>query len=346
MTTFSRGDGVGIEFTRQLVRGVRLSADQEGWLTAAAEVAIADSRDDRSVVDAFVRLRADLHNPNDTTRIGTFPPASTLRRIEVTGRTGAELNTLRAQLQRDESVASTLLLDHGPRRWLVAVRWDEDEIRRIEALAERAGFIDVTVEPSPVALARVVDEHVTRARRDAALDESFESMCASGQPVVAAAVESIGRIAPSLDLSTAEFSTGWFEDIAEPALLVAELRRFVDELGDDPSAGHEADRQTDHQGDHGRLVIAGVPFPPFPPHDTRSPQRQCVALGAAVGAAGLAGRLRPVDMLSPTAVAIDPFDRPWVVERLSNLPPKEEPATIGPVKRTISRLLPRRKRSE
>jgi hypothetical protein len=338
VTTFSRGDGVGIEFTRQLVRGVRLDADREGWLTAAAEVAIVDSRDDRSVVDAFVRLRAELGDPSDTTRIGTFPPASTLRRIEVTGRTGAELNTLRAQLLLDESVASTLLLDHGPRRWLVAVRWDDDEIRRIEALAERAGFIDVTVEPSPVAVARVVDEQVTRVRRDAAFDESFELLCASGQPVVAAAVESIGRMAPSLVLATTEFSTGWFEGIAEPAHFVAELCRFVDGLDDEPPEGHGAG--------HDQLLIAGVPYPPFPPHDPRSPLRQCVALGAAVGAAGLAGRLRPVDMLSPTAAAVDPFDRPWVVERLSSLPPKEEPATIGPVKRSISRLFPRLKRSK
>jgi hypothetical protein len=51
-------------------------------------------------------------------------------------------------------------------------------------------------------------------------------------------------------------------------------------------------------------------------------------------------------MLSSTTVVVDPLERPWVVERLSSLPPKEEPATIGPVKRTISRLLPRLKRSE
>ncbi len=335
MNALRRGDGVGIEFTRHVVRGVRLDADQDGWLTAAAEVAIGDSRDDRSVVDAFVRLRAELGDPADTARIGTFPAASTLRRIDATGRTGGELNTMRAQLLREQSVASTLLLDDGPRRWLVAVRWDEDEIRRIEALAERAGFLDVTVEPSPVAIARVFDKHVTRARRDAAIDESFESLCASGQPVVAAAVDSVGHIAPSLRLATTTFPTGWFDGIEEPADLVAELRRFVDGLDDDPVAVSDAD--------HGRLLIAGVPYPPFPPHDLRSPQRQCVALGAAVGAAGLAGRLRPVDMLSATSATVDPLERPWVVERLSSLPPKEPPATIGPVKRAISRLLPRRR---
>jgi hypothetical protein len=145
-------------------------------------------------------------------------------------------------------------------------------------------------------------------------------------------------MAPSLVLATTEFSTGWFEGIAEPAHLVAELRRFVDGLNDEPPEGHGAG--------YDQLLIAGVPYPPFPPHDPRSPLRQCVALGAAVGAAGLAGRLRPVDMLSPTAATVDPSDRPWVVERLSSLPPKEEPATIGPVKRSISRLFPRLKRSK
>ena len=336
MSTFRRGDGVGIEFTRQLLRGVRFSAGQEGRLTAAVEVAIGDSNNDRSVVDAFVRLRAELDGPSDPTRIGVFPPASTLQRIDVTGLGGSELNTTRAQLLSEQSVASTLLLDDGPRRWLVAVRWDEAEIRRIENLAERAGFVDVTVEPSPVALARVVDEQVTRARRDAAIDESFESLFASGQPVVAAAVGSVGRMTPSLLLATAEYSIGWFDGITEPVELVAELGRFVDGLGEDDDDVREGAHDV-------RLVIGGVPYPPFPLHDQRSPQRQCVALGAAAGAAGLAGRLRPVDMLSPASATADTSERPWAVERLSSLPPKEDAPTIGPLKRTISRLLPRRR---
>jgi hypothetical protein len=329
---FQRGDGVGLEFTRHVVRGVRLGASHEGRLVAAAEVAVADVADDRSVVDALVRLRSDLGNPIETTRIATFPPASTVQRIDVTGLSGGELNARRADLLGTHGVASTLLLDDGPRRWLIEVRWDQSFVRRLEHLAERAGFADVTVEPSPIAIARVVSPSVSRVRRDGATDESFELLCAGGQPVVAGAVESVGRMAPALLLAVDDFSTNWFDDIDDAAELMAELHRFVDDLDDTPA----------DDDDLGRLWLAGTAFPPFPPHDLRAPERQCVALGAAVGAAGLAGRLRPVDVLTSSAPAVDPLERPWAVERLSSLPPTAAPAGIGPVKRMVSRVLPRR----
>ena len=327
-----RGDGVGLEFTRHVVRGVRLAAGHDGRLVAAAEAAVTDVADDRSVVDALVRVRADLGDLGQTTRIATFPPASTLHRIDVTGRTGAELNMARADLMRRHGIASTVLLDDGPRRWLVAVRWDEPFVRRLEELTERAGFADVTAEPSPIAIARVVGTDVSRVRRDSATDESFELLCAAGKPVIAGAVDSVGRVPPSLLLAADSFSTSWFDDIEDAAELLAELHRFVDSLDGAPT-----------DDGLGELWLAGAPFPPFPPHDVRAPERQCVALGAAVGAAGLAGRLRPVDMLTPIAPAVDPSDRPWAVERVSSLPPPSTPATTGPLKRMASRVLPRRR---
>ena len=188
MNLLRRGDGVGIEFTSRLVRGVRLRADQEGRVAAAAEVAIRATDDDQAVVDALVRLRAELGDPEETTRIATFPPFSTLHRVDATGCNGTELNALRADLVREQQINSTLLLDDGPRRWLVAVRWNDIDIRRIEELAERARFTDVTVEPSPVAIRRVISGDVTRVRRDAATDGSFEALLETGQPVIAGAV--------------------------------------------------------------------------------------------------------------------------------------------------------------
>ncbi|MGB7877375.1 MAG: hypothetical protein WBL31_01345, partial [Ilumatobacteraceae bacterium] len=173
-----------------------------------------------------------------------------------------------------------------------------------------------------------------RVRRDAATDESFEALLDDGQPVVAAAVDSVGRVTPSLGLNQAGFSVGWFDEIEDAVQLVAELRRFTRGLDEDPAV---VDEKT-------ALLLSGVPYPDFPPHDLRSPQRQCVAIGAAVGAAGLAGRLRPVDVLVPASSAADPLDRPWAVEKVSNLPPKSDPTPIGPVRRAISRVLPRRDR--
>ena len=327
-----RGDGIGLEFTRHVVRGVRLAAGHDNRMVAAAEVAVPDVTDDRSVVDALRRVRADLGDLGQTTRIATFPPASTLHRVDATGLRGPELNAMRTDLMQRRGIASTVLLDDGPRRWLVAVRWDETFVRRLEHLAERAGFADVTAEPSPIAIARVVGPDVSRVRRDSATDESFELLCAAGQPVVAGAVDSVGRVAPTLLLATDSFSTSWFDDIEDAAELLAELHRFVDSLDVAPTIDGP-----------GVLWLAGTAFPPFPPHDLRAPERQCVALGAAVGAAGLAGRLRPVDMLTPLAPAIDPGDRPWAVERMSSMPPPSAPETIGPIKRMASRVLPRRK---
>jgi hypothetical protein len=207
------------------------------------------------------------------------------------------------------------------------VSWDDSEIRRIEELTERAGFIDVAVDPSPLALARVVGGEITHVRRDAVTDQSFGALTSRGVVVAAAALDSVGRTTPGLACSGAPMSVGWFDDVDDPQELVAQVHRLLE---DAPPV------------DCG-LMLAGVAYPDFPPHDLRAPQRQCVALGAAVGAAGLAGRLRPVDMLLPVASTADELERPWAIERVSNLPSPLQPVTIGPAKRFVARLLPRRR---
>ncbi len=92
------------------------------------------------------------------------------------------------------------------------------------------------------------------------------------------------------------------------------------------------------------LVAAGRPHPDFPAHDVRSADRLCAALGAAVGAAGLAGRLRPVDMLLPPTPVIEESERPWAIERVSPQLERQEPVEIGPGRRAVARALPRRRR--
>ena len=323
----ARGDGVGLEVTRDVVRGVRLGSSEPGRLVAAAEVPIASGGGDRTVVDALVRLRAELGNPRVPTRLAVFPPGSTLSRVDATGLSGNDLSRLRDELTTTTNASSSVLLDDGPRRWLIAVRWDDNAIRRLEELTERAGYIDVAVDPSPLALTRVLDTSMTHVRRDAWTDQSFAVIASRGVAIAAAAIDSIGRMTPGLVCSDADVSIGWFDDVAEPAELVAEIRRLLDDA-----------RPVDC-----RLELAGAGYPDYPPHDLRSPQRQCVALGAAVGAAGLAGRLRPVDIMLPTVSASTEFERPWAVERMSNLPDTGQPTTIGPMKRLVSRVLPRRR---
>lgn len=324
-STPARGDGIGIEVTRNVLRGVRLGSSAPGRLAAAAEVPIATAGDDRSTVDALLRLRAELGATPAPTRLALFPPGSILTRVDATGLTGSELNVLRSELATSRAASSSVLVDDGPRRWLVGVTWDDGEVRRMEDLTERAGFVDVAVDPSPLALARVLGDHVAIARRDAGPDESF-AVVRSAAVVAAAGLDAIGRASPALGCGAIPVSDHWFDELAEAVELVAEITRLLDAATPVPCA----------------LELAGVPYPNHPPHDLRGPQRQCVALGAALGAAGLAGRLRPVDILLPAASTADDAERPWAIERVSNLPSDGQAASIGPLKRFVARLLPRR----
>ena len=206
----------------------------------------------------------------------------------MTSLTGPELNVTRSRLLQVDGVSSTVLIDDGPRRWLFAVRWDDPLVRRLEELVEHAGFVDVAIDPSPVALSRVLIDSVM-ARRDAALGESFEVVLA-GVPIAAVASDGVGRQPPELVTSSAPISLALFDGLTDPADLAAQIQQAatfgLDGLA--PPAPMSS------------LDLAGVAHLSYPQHDIRSPQRQCVALGAAIGAAGLAGRLRPIDMMLPS----------------------------------------------
>lgn len=323
VVTIERGDGVGIEFTDDLLRGVRLANDLPG-VAAAAEVSLPRTADDHATLDAFVRLRAELGNPNLPTRIAAFPAGSSMRRIDVTSRTGPELNALRADVEQRFGATSTVLVDRGPRRWMHVLQWDSSRLRHLEDLAERSGFLDVTFEPSPIALVRVCDASTTFVERCAATGEAFVVAVDDGTPVAAASIEAVGRTHPDLAVGRTEYSVALFDDLSDPAEIFERLA-IVD------------GRQFDELDGYG-IHIAGEPYDLYPPHDLRAPERQCVALGAAVGAAGLAGRLRPIDIVAVNASAFSDLARPWAIERVSELPPVTPTAPPGRLRRAAARL--------
>lgn len=327
--TPKRGDGVGIEYTRGGVRAVRLHHEEPDRVHAIADVPILEPGDERSTVDALVRLRGELGNPVGPTRVGVFPPGASMQRLDVTGLTGPELNTRRAELEDTFDITSTMLIDDGPRRWLLTLDWDTEVIRSIEPLAERAGFVDIAVEPSPVAICRVVAPTTTWIRRDAADGEAFRLVLRSRMPVAALTDDTVGRVHPGLEVRAAPISSGLFDGHPESGDLAALMQRVADGVGGD------------EPGPAG-LVFGQRAYPAYPPHDIRSAERQCVALGAAVGAAGLAGRARPVDVQMPVAADIE-TERPWAIERLTELSESAPPARVGAVKRATARVRPRRR---
>lgn len=338
-TSVARGDGVGIEVSDTIIRGVRLRRDLEGRLSSAAEFPL-NLHDDNSTLDALVLLRAELGDPLEPTRIATFPEGAMLQRLDITGRSGPELNELRSKLDRRHGINSTVVADDGPRRWLLLIRWDAPAVRRLEDLAERAGFIDVTIEPSPLALARVTGAEATFVRRLVAQGEAHQMVVRNRLPVAAVSTSAPGRTHPDIDVSDIDIAMAYFEDfMTDPA-----LGEVIDHIDDRAATKEESEVVANGARRPHVLDLVGVPYPPYPAHDLRSSQRQAVALGAALGAAGLAGPLRPVDMIISSVAVDDQFDRPWAIEEMSALPVIESDASIGNFKRVTRYLKPRRRR--
>jgi hypothetical protein len=332
-----RGDGVGLELTTDVLRGVRLDADEPGHLAAATEVTIRSLIDDRSVLDSLIRVRAELGSPRLPTRLAMFLGSAMLHRLDVTGRSGPELNALRGELESTRGIRSTVLVDDGPRRWLMAVRWDERDVRRLEELAERAGYVDVAIDPSPLALARVLPTGVTVVCRDTSFGDAFEMVVDGQVPILAGSVDAVGHRSPDVVFGRGEISIGWFDDLTEPSDLMVEMQRTVDSL----SLRNHREMAA---GDDHAVFVGNAEYPRYPAHDLRAAERQCVALGAAVGAAGLAGRLRPVDVQLPALTVTADVERPWAVERVSELPVRDEPRRPHALSRFVARSLPRRSR--
>lgn len=334
----TRGDGVGIEIADSVVRGVRLRHDVNGRLSAAAEFPV-NLADDNSTLDALVLLRAELGDPDEPARVATFPDGAMLQRIDITGQSGPHLNELRSKLDRRHGINSTVVIEDGPRRWLLLIRWDALAVRRIEDLAERAGFIDVTIEPSPLALARVTGHGVSFVRRLVAQGDAHRVVVHNRLPVAASGTSAPGRAHPDVDISSIDIAMAYFEDfMTDPA-----LGEVIDRIDDRAAEQAEGDQPADGAPTLA-LELVDVAYPPFPAHDQRSPQRQAVALGAAVGAAGLAGPLRPVDMIISSVAVDDQFDRPWAIEELSALPDHEPDVASGGVKRLTRRFRSRKNR--
>ncbi|HUS41452.1 MAG TPA: hypothetical protein VMY16_02185 [Ilumatobacteraceae bacterium] len=307
--TVRRGDGLGLEITSTVIRGVRLAQDEPRRAAAVCEVPISRFEDAADVLDALVRARGRLGDVALPTRVAWFPPGSTLQRTDVTGRSAAELNQLRHRLADDLGVTSTMLVDLDARRWMLALRWDHQRAWWLQELVERAGFVDVTIEPAPLSLERTLDRDVTIARRDASAERCWVSIF-DRLPVAAATIECDGREHPGLAATTRLPGVTDLDEILDEQTLAQEVARVA------ALALATVDRTTELDA---RLRVLDEPYPPFPSHDLRAPQRVAVALGAGIGAAGLAGRLREVDVLTALRPTSDITDRPWAVERVTDV---------------------------
>lgn len=308
-----RGDGIGLEVARDLVRGVRLNQDEPGRIVDVCEVPIDRFDDDDRLREALAAAHDQLHVGDERTRIAWFPGGSTLQRLDVTGRDGPELNALRHDLDERLGISSTMLLEGDAHRWMLALQWAHRTGWRLQGLAELAGYLEVDVEPSPTALGRVLPSSTDVARHAVSGGEAWAAVYQQSVPLAAASLRDPTGDYPSLELGTATRNSRFEElaDVQSPSALFAAVSDVVATALD-----HGVDSRRAPVG----LRLADHDYPAFPPHDLRAAHRVCVALGAALGAAGLAGHVRAVDVLVPTKTETVSIRHPWSVERVVDAP--------------------------
>ncbi len=212
-----RGDGIGLEVTTSVVRGVRLDQDEPGRVVAAAEAPISRFDDEAAVLDALVRVHGQLGDVAGihaaTTRAAWFPVGSTMQRLDATGHTGPELNSMRHDLAERAGITSTMLIEAQARRWMLVLRWDHVAASRLERLLERAGFVDASVEPAPVAFGRVIGTTTPVARRDASNGHSWAAVFDAGVPIAATSVPQASREYPGMAVAAAVNALHRLDDV-------------------------------------------------------------------------------------------------------------------------------------
>lgn len=302
-----RGDGVGIEVLPDELRGVRLQLETAGRVAAVATVA-CDTDDDLSLLDGLGRLRTMLGYDSQPVRACMWSRGCHIQSLDVTGRSTNELNVHRAGLV---DVSATLEMTAGPRRLLAHLRGDMVHHRRVEQLVRQAGFELEGLEPTPVAIARLLPDTTWRLVTRRGGEEPWVAVV-HDRTVVAAVPRSTPSGRRSADLGELQ-GAPWLakvDTLRERLVDPAELEHQLDE----PTAAPVA------------LVLdlVGDPYPDFAPSDPAFGPHVAAALGAAVAAAGLAGRLYPVQPLANHAFDVD--SAVWVVERVGDLDTRDPTA--------------------
>jgi hypothetical protein len=299
--TMRRGDGIGIEVLPDSLRGVRLQQDAPGRVAKVAGVA-CETNNDLLLLDGLTRLRSLLDEAGHPTRACMWSPNCHIQSLDVTGWSTTELNIHRSRLA---DVAATIEMSSGARRLLAHLQMDMIRHRRVERFIRQAGFDLDSIEPTPMAVARLVPGYTMRLI--GSRGEAQPWVAVVHDRVVLAAVRATDV---TTDLQRSELlATGWsasVEDLRERLMSNSDLSATVNEpAGLAVSVG---------------LSLVGDTYPEFPDTHPAWGPRLAGALGSAVAAAGLAGRVHPVQpLVAPHAFSDD--GGVWVIERIGDVAP-------------------------
>jgi hypothetical protein len=306
-----RGDGIGIEVLPDALRGVRLQQDAPGRVAKVAGVA-CDTNNDLLLLDGLTRLRTLLDEAGQPTRVCMWRHDSSIQSLDITGWSTTELNLHRSKLV---DVSATLEMSSSARRLLAHLHTDMIRHRRVERFVRQAGFDLESIEPTPIAIARLVPSYTMRLIGSRGEAQPWIAVVHDHLVLAAAPVAE-----PRSDTDRTELlATSWsasIEDLRERLLDPVQLAATVNQpAGIAVSLG---------------LSLVGDSYPEFPDTHPAWGPRLAGALGAAVAAAGLAGRVHEVQpLVAPHAFSDD--GGVWVIERIGDVP--QSPQLPAPRKR-------------
>jgi hypothetical protein len=303
-----RGDGIGIEVLPDALRGVRLQQDAPGRVAKVAGIA-CDTNNDLLLLDGLTRLRSLLDEDGHPTRACLWSPDCHIQSLDITGWSTTELNLHRSKLV---DVSATIEMSSSARRLLAHLQTDMIRHRRVERFIRQAGFDLDSIEPTPMAVARLVPPYTMRligSRGDA---QPWLAVVHDRLILAAAPAVEIGEMTRT-ELMAASWSAS-IEELRERLLGTAELSATINQpAGIAVSLG---------------LSLVGDTYPEFPDTHPAWGPRLAGALGSAVAAAGLAGRVHQVQpLVAPHAFSDD--GGVWVLERIGDV----APAIAAPVAR-------------
>lgn len=303
MSTLRRGDGVGIEVLPGEVRAVRLQQDVPGRVAATA-VERCDTRSDAALDAALraVHLRVDAQSL--PTRLAIWPAGSQIQSIDITG---WEPIFLRAHRNMLDDVASTTELAIGARRWLSHVRWDSGNAQRLLRLATDVGFAVQAIDPSPMAIARVVDSTQVALHSARDSENPWYAIVLDRVVLVAAAAGASKHRRDIGDL-TVVASTAEIEEVRSRLIPAARLVTLANDLRVEASSPRLP------------LMLGAETYPAFGPADPAFGPTIAVALGAAYAAAGLAGRMQAM-VPTNSQRGVSEAEAIWVIEAIATEAP-------------------------
>ena len=118
-----------------------------------------DTNNDLLLLDGLTRLRSLLDEAGQPTRVCMWSQDSYIQSLDITGWSTTELNLHRSKLV---DVSATIEMASSARRLLAHLQTDMIRHRRVERFVRQAGFDLESIEPTPIAIARLVPSYTMR----------------------------------------------------------------------------------------------------------------------------------------------------------------------------------------